>query len=347
MVQTLNFGIIGTGGIAADFAQALQSSSRCKVVNVVGTSAAKARAFQQLFQLPSSAESLEQMLDDPRVEAVYVASPHPSHAEQAIQCLRAKKAVLCEKPLTLDVASAQRVIDIARAENTFLMEAFMYRCHPLMRELTARLRSGVIGRITHVRADFCFRVPRNPEGRLFNPRLGGGSILDVGGYPVSFARYIAGLIEGAPFAEPSQISAWGRLGPTGTDELASALLTFPSGFTAEVSSAVSYELGRTAVVFGESGRVILPDPWIPSSDRQSLYTELTVHRDGQAPETVAIRTEKPTYAIEAELVADTLPAIEARSPAMSWADTLGNLRVLDAWRAALGRTSASSFAASP
>jgi predicted dehydrogenase len=335
MVQTLNYGIVGTGGIAADFAQALQSSARCRVVNVVGTSAEKARAFQERWQLPSSAATLEQMLADPRVEAVYVSSPHPFHAEHAISCLRAKKAVLCEKPLTLDTESTQRVIEVARAERVFLMEAFMYRCHPLMRELTARLRAGVIGRITHVRADFGFRVPRNPEGRLFNPRLGGGSILDVGGYPVSFARYVAGLIEEAPFAEPVRLSAWARFGPTGTDELAGALLTFASGFTAEVTSAVSYALGTTTVVFGENGRVVLPDPWIPSSDRQALETGFVIHRDDREPEPVTVRTDKPTYAIEAELVADTLPATEPAWPAMSWADTIGNMRVMDAWRAAL------------
>jgi predicted dehydrogenase len=335
MVQTLNFGIIGTGGIAADFAQALQSSSRCRVVNVVGTSATKARAFQQRFTLPNSAETLAQLLGDPEVEAVYVASPHPLHEEHAILSLRAKKAVLCEKPLTLDAVSAERVIGVAKAENVFLMEAFMYRCHPLMRELTTRLRSGVIGKVTHVRADFGFRVPRDPEGRLFNPSLGGGSILDVGGYPVSFSRYIAGMIENAPFAEPVRLSAWAKLGPTGTDELAGALLTFASGFTAELTSAVSYEFGCTTVVFGEGGRIVLPDPWIPSSARQSLQTEFVVHRDSHEPETVRIRTEKPTYAIEAELMADTLPAIEAGTPAMSWADTLGNMRVLDAWQAAI------------
>lgn len=336
MVQTLNFAIIGTGGIAGDFAQALQSSSRCKVVNVAGTSAAKARAFQERFGLPRSADSVEQLLSDPHVGAVYIASPHPFHADHAIRCLRAKKAVLCEKPLTLDASTTQRVIEVAKEENVFLMEAFMYRCHPLMRELTARLRAGVIGKIRHVRADFAFRVPRDPEGRLFNPRLGGGGILDVGGYPVSFARYIAGMIEGAAFAEPTELSAWARLGPTGTDELATALLTFASGFTAEVTSGVSYEVGRTAVIFGDEGRIVLPDPWIPSSDRQSLQTEFTIHRDGAAPETVTVRTDKPTYAIEAEFVADTLPAIEAQSPAMSWADTLGNMRVLDRWHAAIG-----------
>lgn len=335
MKDTLSFGIVGTGGIAGDFAQALRSSSRCSVVSVVGSSAEKGRAFRDRWELPGAAESLEQMLLDPRVEAVYVASPHPLHEAHASACLKAGKAVLCEKPLTLDAESTERVLAIAKAQGVLLMEAFMYRCHPLMRELIARVKEGVIGDITHVRADFGFRVPRDPKGRLFNPKLGGGSILDVGGYPVSFARLIAGLIEGAPFAEPVGLSAWGRLGPTGTDELAGALLRFASGFTAEVTSAVSYEVGTTAVVFGEHGRIVLPNPWIPASDRQGLESSFTVYGDDREPEVVRVRTEKPTYAIEAELMADTLPGIEPAWPAMTWADTLGNMRVMDAWRTAL------------
>jgi predicted dehydrogenase len=336
MVETLNYGIVGTGGIAADFARALRSSARCRIVNVVGTSPQKGDAFRDAWQLPRSARTLEDLLSDPEVEAVYIASPHPAHADQAIACLRARKAVLCEKPLSVDAPTAQRVIDVARAERVFLMEAFMYRCHPLIRELTQRLRAGAIGKILHVRADFGFRVPRNPDGRLFNPRLGGGGILDVGGYPVSLARYLAGLVEGKPVAEPVRVAAWGRVGPTGIDELASAVLTFDSGFTAQVSSAVYYHLGTTTIVFGDEGRIVLPDPWIPNSSRQSLETGFTIHRDQREPEAVTIRADKPTYAIEAELVADTLPAIEPEWPAMNWADTLGNMRVMDAWMAALG-----------
>jgi predicted dehydrogenase len=227
------------------------------------------------------------------------------------------------------------VIARARSRGVFLMEAFMYRCHPLLRELFARLEGDEIGQVRHVRADFGFRVPRDPKGRLFDLSLGGGSILDVGGYPVSFARLIAGFVAGRPFAEPVRLEASGYLGPTGADELASALLEFDSGFTAQVTSAITHDVGTTAVVFGEKGKIVLPDPWIPEGDRQGLRTGFTLHRDGRAPETVSIQTEKPTYAIEAELVADTLPEIEARYPAMTHEDTLGNLRVLDRWQAAL------------
>ncbi|HKQ69788.1 MAG TPA: hypothetical protein VJT73_10640, partial [Polyangiaceae bacterium] len=127
----------------------------------------------------------------------------------------------------------------------------------------------------------------------------------------------------------------GVVGPTGVDEYATALLTFASGFTAEVTSAVHYELGTTAIVFGETGKLVMPNPWLPSGDRHGLESSFTLHRDGMAPEGRKVRTEKATYAIEAELVANLLPATEAPWPAMSWADTLGNMRVLDDWRAAI------------
>jgi predicted dehydrogenase len=217
----------------------------------------------------------------------------------------------------------------------FLMEAYMYRCHPLAAELLSRLNDGAIGPIRHVRADFGFRAPRAPGHRLFSPSLGGGSILDVGGYPVSFARLIAGVVERVPFAEPVALTASGLIGPTGVDELASAHLTFASGFTASVTSAVSYDVGTSATVFGEQGRIELPNPWIPSGRRQALETGFTLYRNGRDPETVPIRTDKPTYAIEAEYVAHALPAPEPEWPAMTWADTLGNLRVMDAWSASL------------
>jgi predicted dehydrogenase len=334
-VEQLTWGVIGTGGIASDFVEALERSRRCGVVNVAGSSAPKASEFARRWRLPRAAASLQELLSDPQVQAVYVASPHPFHEQHALACIESGKHVLCEKPLTTAASSTARVIDAARRRRVFLMEAYMYRCHPLMQELLTRLQDGIIGALRHIRADFCFRVPRNPDGRLFDPRLGGGSILDVGGYPVSFARLLAGVSQGLPVAEPVRLHACGMLGPSGVDEFASALLTFDSGVTAAVSSATRYDAGTTTVVFGESGKIVLPDPWIPGSTRQGLATEFTVYRDGKEPETVPVRTPMATYAIEAELVADTLPELEPRWPAMTWADTLANMRVLDTWRAAL------------
>ncbi|MEP6652638.1 MAG: Gfo/Idh/MocA family oxidoreductase [Myxococcales bacterium] len=335
MREKLNWGVIGTGGIATDFADALVQSSRCRVVNVVGSAPAKSRAFADRWKLPKSADTLAELLADPAVDAVYVATPHPAHEAQALACIQARKAVLCEKPLTMDANSAGRLIEAARAANVFLMEAFMYRCHPLMARLIECVRDGAIGAIRHVRADFAFRVPRDPKGRLFDLTLGGGGILDVGGYPVSFARLIAGLVENKPVAEPVEFKAMGLLGPTGADEMATALLRFASGLTAAITCGVFHDAGTTAVLFGEDGKIVLPNPWIPEGKRQARETSFVIHRDGREPEAVSVTTDKATYCIEAELVADSLPALEPKWPAMTWADSLGNMRVLDRWSAAI------------
>jgi predicted dehydrogenase len=336
MKETLQVGVVGTGGISTDFVEALGRSKRCRVVNVTGSRPEAARTFADRWSIPAASASLDQMLADKAVDLVYIGTPHPFHEQQALASVAAGKHVLCEKPLSLTAVAAERVIDAARAKGVFLMEGYMYRCHPLMKRLIARLQEGIIGSIRHVRADFAFRVPRNPEGRLFARSLGGGAILDVGGYVVSFSRLMAGLVDGVPLAEPTKLSANGVIGPSGADETASALLTFQSGFTATLTAAVFHDGGTQTVVFGDGGKIVLPNPWIPNGKRQSLETSYTIFRDGCQPETETIKTDMSTYGIEAELVADSLPAQEARWPAMGWADTLGNMRVLDAWREAIG-----------
>jgi predicted dehydrogenase len=335
MREKLSWGVIGTGGIASAFAQALTKSKRCRIANVTGLTQDLAREFAGKYQIPTTAASIPELLADKNVDAVYVATPHPFHEEQALAAIAAGKPVLCEKPLAMGAAAAEKVIETARKKGVFLMEGYMYRCHPLMKRLIGHLQEGIIGPLRHVRADFAFRVPRDPQGRLFAQSLGGGGILDVGGYVISFARLLGGLSEGGKFAEPTKLVANGIIGPHGGDEITTALLSFKSGFTAACTAAVYHDAGTQTVVFGEQGKIVLPDPWIPQSNRQGLETGYTIHRDGRPPEQVAIRTEMATYAIEAELVADTLPATEVAWPAMSWAETIGTLRVLDTWLAAL------------
>jgi predicted dehydrogenase len=335
LANRIRFGVIGTGGIAADFCEALAASPLCEVVNVVGTSAQKARSFGERFALARSSTSLNELLSDVDVDVVYVATPHPLHEAQALACIEMGKHVLCEKPLTVDAGSSERVIQAARQRKVFLLEGYMYRCHPLLAAVIERLQRGDIGQVRHIKADFGFRVERDPQGRLFDLKLGGGGILDVGGYCTSFARLIAGVITGRPFAEPVKLEAAGFRGPTGADELATALLTFASGLTAALTCAVHHRVGTEAVLYGELGQIVIPDPWIPQGARQGLETSFTVKREGHADETVTIRTDRPTYALQAELVATSLQNLEAPWPAMSWADSIGNMRVLDTWRSKL------------
>jgi predicted dehydrogenase len=335
MAKRVRFGVIGTGGIAADFCEALGRSERCQVVSALGSSPEKSRSFAQRFSLARSATSLHELLGDPDVDIVYVATPHPLHEAQALACIEMGKHVLCEKPLTVDAPSTERVLAAAGRRGVFLLEGYMYRCHPLLSALLERIRAGAIGELRHIKADFGFRVPRDPKGRLFDLALGGGGILDVGGYVMSFARLMAGVASGQPFAEPTRLEAVGYRGPTGADEVATALVGFESGLSATLTCAVHHRVGTETVLYGELGRIVLPDPWIPQGQRQSLETSFTVQRDGSADELVTLRTDKATYALQAELVASCLPALEAPWPAMSWADTLGNMRALDRWRACL------------
>ncbi len=338
MSPRLAWGIIGTGAIAGDFALALRGSSRCFVRGVAGTSPEKAVEFAERHALVFAAPSVAALVADPEVIAVYVASPHPSHEGNALQAIAAGKHVLCEKPLTVDTASSQRLIGAARTAGVFLLEGYMYRSHPLMQRLLAVLREGAIGTIRHVQASFTFRAERDPRGRLFDPARAGGGILDVGGYTMSFARLIAGVRQNEPFCEPSSLHASGIIGPTGVDELASARLEFPSGVTANLTCGVHFDLGRSARIVGDGGHIQLDAPWTPQGGRHGLESSFVVCRPNREPETVSVRCDRSTFAIQAELVTNSLPAQEAAWPAMSWADTLGNMRALDAWRVALEKT---------
>jgi predicted dehydrogenase len=335
MKSKVSFGIIGTGGIAADFCEALRDSPLCEVVSAVGSSPRKSTEFCERFGLVRPAATLRELLADATLDVVYVATPHPLHEAQTLACIEMGKHVLCEKPLTVDAASAERVLDAARRRGTFLLEGYMYRCHPLLDALLERLQRGDIGQLRHIKADFGFRVPRDAKGRLFDLEQGGGGILDVGGYAMSFARLLAGVATRQRFAEPVRIDAVGFKGPTGADEISTAIVAFDSGLTAALTCAVHHRVGTETVLYGERGRIVLPNPWIPQGIRQGLESSFTVLREGEDDEIVNVVTARPTYALQAELVAGALRGLEAPWPAMTWADTLGNMRALDAWRACL------------
>lgn len=336
MRRKLRWGVIGTGEIASDFTAALAHSQECDVVNVVGSSPGKAQEFASRFELPSYSTSIDKLVAQAGVEAVYVASPNPLHEEHALKCIAAGKHVLCEKPIALDAKSAQRIISAAKEARVFLMEGYMYRCHPILPLLLERLSSGAIGAIRHVRAQFGFRCDRDAAHRLFNPALGGGAIFDVGGYPMSFARLLAGISAGKPFAEPARLVAVGERGPTGVDERAACLLQFDTGFTAELGCATTYPLGTEITILGDGGSITLENLWLSEGKRHGLTNQFVVARYGAKPEIVTATAERSIYALEAEAMLASLGQHQPRWPLMSWEDSLGNARALDAWRAELG-----------
>jgi predicted dehydrogenase/aryl-alcohol dehydrogenase-like predicted oxidoreductase len=330
VVEQLNWGVIGPGGIARAFAGQLPRSATGRLVAVGSRDLGRARAFAAEFGAARAYGSYQEVLDDPGVDAVYLATPHPGHAQWAVRAAEAGKHVLCEKPLAMTWAHAMAAVEAARRHDVFLMEAFMYRCHPQIQRLAALVREGVIGRVHQIQASFAFAATPDPAGRLFAPELGGGGILDVGGYPVSAARLVAGAARGLPFADPVEVTGAGHLGETGVDEWAVATLDFGEGLTAHVNSGVRLAAGNVIRVLGGEGYLEVTDPWVPSPDTPG---RIAVHRVGEEPREVATAAAAQ-YAAEADVVAAHLA--DRQAPQMSWADSLGNAAALDAWRAAIG-----------
>ncbi|MDW8364718.1 MAG: Gfo/Idh/MocA family oxidoreductase, partial [Abditibacteriales bacterium] len=202
MNDKLNWGILGTGRIAQTFAKAVINSNTGKLVAVGSRTQEAAERFGEEFQVPRRYGSYEELLRDDVVQAVYISLPNHLHAEWTIKCAQAGKHVLCEKPLTVNFAQAMTVIEAARYHGVFLMEAFMYRCHPQTARLVELIKEGVIGEVRLIQVSFAYNLgPKYENIRLSNPCAGGG-IMDVGCYTTSMARLIAGAAVGRDFADP-------------------------------------------------------------------------------------------------------------------------------------------------
>lgn len=336
MAGKLNWGILATGGIARKFAEALPASRTGRLVAVGSRTPEAAGKFAADFPGIRAHGSYAALLADPGVTAVYIATPHPSHLEWTLRAAAAGKHILCEKPLALNRADAERMVAAARTHGVFLMEAFMYRCHPQTARLAELVRDGAIGELRAIHAHFTVPFKFDPAHRIFAKELGGGAILDLGCYPVSFSRRMAGAAVGQPWAEPLGFQGSGRLNAvTGADEYAAATVAYPGGITAQLtcSSCVPREI--RARLIGTAGWIEVPAPYHPG--HPDMPRGFTLHRTGMAaPETMFAEVPQPLYAVEADTVGEAIARGEREAPAMSHADTLGNMAALDAWRAAVG-----------
>ncbi len=330
-ITTLRWGILGTGRIARQFAAALAHARHGSLHAVASRNAGTAEAE---FAGARFHHGYEALLADPEVDAVYVATPHPSHATWSIRAAQAGKHILCEKPIGMNAAEAEAIIAAARAHDVFLMEAFMNRVHPMTAALVGLLRAGAIGKPRLIRSAFGYAKAYDPASRTYDRALGGGGILDVGCYPVSIARLVAGARVNRPFQDPIGLAAAGRIGPSGVDEWAVATLEFPDNLYAQLATGVAQAMDNTLRIDGERGHIHVPSPWW-CSGREGGRGIITVQSRGETTEH-AVETQDWLYAIEADAVARHIPAREV--PSISWADTLGNMRTLDRWRAAIGLT---------
>jgi predicted dehydrogenase len=253
-MEPIGWGVLAPGRIAHEFARDLALVPDAELVATGSRSLERATAFAARHG-GAAHGSYEELVGDPAVDVVYVASPHALHAEHTRLALAAGKAVLCEKPMTLEAASTAALFDEAAARGLFLMEAMWTACHPTVRKMTALLASGEHGTARQVHADLGFVVPGvfgggDPSDRLLDPRLGAGALLDMGIYPLTLAHLVLG--------EPARLTAVAHLSPSGIDLDISIAGHYPGGATAALTASMTSQSPRNASVATEIGRFDLP-----------------------------------------------------------------------------------------
>jgi len=248
----LRWGLLSTAPINRHLIPAIRAAGRAELLAVASRSQETATAYAAEWGIPRAYGRYEALLADPDVDAVYVSVPHSLHAEWTVRAAQAGKHVLCEKPLTLTLADCDRIIAAAQSAGVVVGEAAMYLYHPLMHQVRQLVREGIVGEVRLVRGSFSFFLSR-PDSTRLQPELGGGALWDVGFYPVSFARWIAG--------EPEAVQGWQVLGAGGVDETFAGLLRFPGGVLGTFDCSFRSPYRTFVEVAGTTGTLIVQRPF--------------------------------------------------------------------------------------
>lgn len=249
MSQKVYWGIIGLGKIAHTFAADLQRSETAVLHAVASRSQEKATDFAKLYNATNAYDSYEALANDPKIDVVYIATPHTFHFENTMLCLQHGKGVLCEKPLGIHLTQVQTMIKEAKTRKLFLMEAIWTRFMPAIEKMKSLIDEKVIGEIVSVHADFGFRSEFNPESRLYNKSLSGGSLLDIGLYPIFLSLLVLGM--------PSEINAMARMTTTEVDSFCAMLFDYEDNSKAVLTSTLEANTPTEAFIHGTKGSIKL------------------------------------------------------------------------------------------
>lgn len=330
-MNPIKWGILGTGAIAKAFADALQETEG-ELVAVASQSLERAEDFSKPYNC-SAIEGYQSLISLSEVEAIYVATPHTSHFELSAECLKNKKAVLCEKPMTINATETMALINMSRKNNTLLMEAFMYKIHPQTQKVMKVIQENLTSPL-NIRAEFCFAVDVPESHRLVNKELGGGSILDIGCYPMSISRHAVGAVNGKNFMNPVSIDGQGELNSQGIDLNASAKLVFEDGSIAEVKSATNLSSASDVEISDGETTIIINQPW-HCGEFTNRKSQITIQKSNGDQETIDITTDKGLYALEIDHFSENLRNQKTESYLIPHNDSHGNMIALDTWRKAL------------
>jgi len=311
MPDRIRWGLLGTARINRSLIPRLHELPRHQLVAVASRDLGRARAYAAEWGIGRAHGTYDDLLADTEIDAIYLPLPNALHAPWAMAAARAGKHVLCEKPLCLSLAEFVAMAEAARAAGTVLAEAFMYRHHAQTDRVKALVDNGAVGEVRLVRGGFSFALSRDADVR-FDPALGGGSLWDVGCYPVSYARYVLG-------EEPLEALAMEETGPTGIDLALAGQLRFPRRRLAQFDSGFRAHFRAFIEIVGTDGVLTVPNPYKPAVREHVLL------RHGDELRTIDI-DGAPTYAGELEDMADAI--LLGRPPRISLDESRGNLAAL-------------------
>ncbi len=311
MSKPLNWGLLSTARINRALIPPLNASKRTRLLAVASRSQSSAEAYAREWNIPRALGSYEALLADPEIDVVYNSLPNHLHAEWTIKALRAGKHVLCEKPMTLTLAELEEIAAVSRETGKVVAEAFMYRHHPQTLKVKEMVESGALGRLQLIRGAFTFTLTREGNYRS-DPAMGGGSIWDVGCYPISYARTLIG-------AEPLEVFGWQVEGPSGVDESFVGQMRFEGGVLAQFDCGFASPFRSWMEIVGSEATLHIPNPFKPSHK-----ATVTLTRGDQA-ETLPM----PGVDLYLGEVDDLCDAIEhGRTPRITLADSRANLAAI-------------------
>ena len=312
-MSKFKWAILGPGNIAHKFANGLKEIPDAQLYAVGSRDLDKAKLFAEEYGAPVTYGSYEELAKDKNIDCVYISTPHPLHMPCSILCLENGRNVLCEKPLAVNKKEAQKMVDLARGKKVFLMEAFWSRFLPPIRKVTEWIKDGKIGDVRMIHCDFAFRAGLNPDSRLFNNKLAGGGLLDVGCYTIGMATMIFGN-------NPSLITGAAFIGETNIDEQAAMILRYPKGELAVLSTGVRTSTYHNLYVFGTKGNINVPGFW---------HTEKAIlNVDGEEP--VAFEEKAGNgYNYEAVAAMESIREGKIENEQMTHEDSLAIIEISD------------------
>lgn len=320
MSTKIRWGILGLGKIARSFATDLALVPDAELVAVASRDAAKSKAFATEFKVPKDYTSYQEMLLDPQVQAVYIATPHTFHLEHSLLAIRAGKHVLCEKPMGINVQEVHELTSAAKEAGVFLMEALWSRFIPSLLEVSRIIKEKELGELAYMKADFAFPgLDRDPKGRLLNPELAGGSLLDIGIYPVFLAYWLLGV--------PDSFLATAKFHETGVEKQIGMLFEYPNAMAFLYSGLTSLSEMRVELSC-TNGNIYIQPRW-----HETDGFEISV---GDESRNVTLPTVGKGYTHEIDEVHRCIRAGKLESSDWSHADSLALHRLLDDIRARCG-----------